>query len=609
MLMGVFGLIAGYFISSPFIMLLSDKVHSLLDYDEIIHMRQSAVVSLTEVFEPRFWPWSLTFSLLTATVFVFLGLIIKTRKSLDESDQLMRSYFEAGLVGMCITSPDMRLVQVNDTFCRMMGYTRQELLKTGLREITHPDDLEQTEYNFQQAVSGKVDGYNLEKRYLKKNGDTIHIILSVKVVRDAEGRFINSVSFVLDINDRKQNEARQKELELQLFRAQKMEAIGQLTGGIAHEFNNILTSILGFTTLAIRLCQRSTDDKLHDYLAGIKHGGERARTMIEQMMIYSRSMPAEHSRQLLAPMVDNVIKLVRPSMSGGIEIQWQPPAVSIAANIDPAQIEQTLLDMLINARDAMEGNGVISIILDTAEINGKECSSCHEIVAGRFAAITITDSGAGISKENLPHIFDPYFTTKEAGSGTGMGLSMAHGILHKCNGHVLLKTAVNQGTSFTLLFPYQVQDTLPGVRQEQEIAPASLPGSSQRQGRIIVIDDDTAVNTHLQHLLVASGYETTCFSDSVLALEYIRQYPDNIDLIITDQGMPGIAGLDLPRDIMLLRPRTKIIMISGYSGDVDARVAREKGIKAFLSKPLDDTLLLEKIDEILAQEPVQDYVI
>lgn len=643
---------------------------------------------------------------------------------LMRNEELLRRYYEVGSVGMAMSSPEKGFFQFNDTFCEIVGHPREKIANLRWRELIHPDDCEHDKAEMNRILNGETDGFTLDKRVIREDGETVYVTTAVKCARKADGSVDYLVTFVQDITERKiaeqalikseerfakvvqstidvvnitrlsdglilftndgftsllgypqsewtgkttlemniwrnsedrirllrdvkngevrgfetevinkagevipvsltaslieidneecmvtwahdlreekRAENERWKLELQLFRSQKMEAIGQLTGGIAHDFNNILASILGYTNLALRRCDRLDEPRLGEYLKEVIHGGERARDLIQQMMMYSRSVPSVATSQSLQPLVENAIKLLRPMFPSNIDIQVQLPVDMPDIMVDPAQFEQTIMNLCINARDAINGSGLIELELYRADLKRLECASCHAILNGDFVVLSVKDSGCGIDEKISPLIFDPFYTTKDVGHGTGMGLSMIHGIMHNSGGHILLDSMPGKGSTFSLLFP--ITKKAPGITTPPTPKQMEAQQPMQKRGHIMIVDDEQSITGYLGELLESMGYRVIVMNSGEKALEKFRESRRSFDLVITDQTMPGITGTELAREILSLSSDTPIILISGYSEMMNEETAMAKGIRAYFTKPLDENSLLDKIDELLSEE-------
>lgn len=394
------------------------------------------------------------------------------------------------------------------------------------------------------------------------------------------------IVLIRDITERKQ-------LKQQLQQAQKMEALGQLTGGIAHDFNNILAAILGYSNLALERCT-SSSDKLPHYLDEIISASERARDLIAKMLTYCRTSSATASVPLnMGVEVENAVAMLSVAIPSGIEVATHIEPRLPSVRIDPIEVQQVLINLAVNSRDAIGEQGRIDITLARTKINNKVCAICRTIVEGDYVVLEVKDSGDGIPADIQQRIFDPFFSTKEVGKGSGLGLSMVQGVVTKNNGHILIETSPGQGTTFRLLFPFTEEDTaaLP-VPSVNPVAPLTKPW------RIWVVEDQTSLASYYPELLQQHGYVVTAFTDSIDAKYAFQCDPDSVDLVLTDQTMPYLSGADLACAILAVKPDLPIILITAYSEKIDADETMRMGIRCYLNKPVDDKKLLE----ILAKE-------
>ncbi len=387
-----------------------------------------------------------------------------------------------------------------------------------------------------------------------------------------------------DITEEEIQKNRQKALEKQLFNSQKMEAIGILTAGIAHDFNNILTSILGYAELGLRF--GTMDDNTHSYLETIEQGGKRGKDLIEKMLAYSRNSTSATSLQEPLQLIEKAVNLVMPALREKVPVNINREENIPKINLDPVEFEQVIINLCLNARDAMEGHGTIEIAFNCRTLN-RECHSCHENIFGTFLDITLKDSGHGIPEKVISKIFDPFYTTKKEGEGTGLGLSMVHGIIHNTGGHIYIDSSPEKGTMFHLLFP------IPSQAEIQSAIQANAPE------QIMVVDDDVMVGSYLREILLRNGFEPVYFSKSSDALAHFQTHQENISLVITDQVMPGLTGIELSEEILMLDPSMPIIILTGYSKDLTEQKAKDKGIREFFGKPIDKEKLLASIRQLI----------
>lgn len=407
--------------------------------------------------------------------------------------------------------------------------------------------------------------------------------------------------------------AERLQLQRQLQQAQKMEAIGQLTGGIAHDFNNILASILGFTGLALERHVRDEDVELREYLGEVYHAGERARDLITQMLAFSRGGSNESQRVVLQPLVKEAVKMLRATLPSTIKLSTEFDKDVPAVVLDPVQLHQVVMNLCINARDATGGKGHIDIrvrhIRDIgrgeqpaqtdASILGVHdtCNSCHaDITAGEYVELSVHDTGTGMNKDQLSRIFQPFFTTKEVGKGSGMGLSMAHGIVHQHGGHILVDSVPGVGTTFRVLFP--AADSMP--TQDQ-----GIEGTTKRiteklhSAHILIVDDEISVGRFMGDLFESRGYRVMVMSDAQAALDLFTDNPNAFDLVVTDQTMPELTGVELTQKLLDLRSELPVILCTGHSEQVDEARARELGVRGYLTKPMEANVLLGLAQELL----------
>jgi signal transduction histidine kinase/CheY-like chemotaxis protein len=395
-----------------------------------------------------------------------------------------------------------------------------------------------------------------------------------------------------------QNEEKEKRAA-ELLQAQKMESIGHLTGGIAHDFNNMLGAILGYAemlTMAgpdkVPLCER--DQK---YIRQIQSAGNRAQQLIAQMLMFSRADieldTGNTTITLLQPLIKEVLGLLRATIPSTIEINNHNNDDSLQVNIQPIHLHQILMNLTINAWQAMGEYG--SIEVNTArETSSGVCTSCHQSYSGDYVNLSVSNSGGGISPHVVDKMFDPFFTTKGPTEGSGMGLSVVHGIVHGQGGHILVQSSAEHGTTFNILLPsVSSQQTPPEIANTTSIG--NIKGL-----RIMVVDDESTLAAMLQDYLTTYGAEVTVFTDPVLAWEAFLQIGDIIDLVITDETMPRISGMLLAEKLLALKPSLPIVLCTGYSEQATAESAAKIGIAGFFHKPVRMNELLVKI-QLLCQ--------
>ncbi|MGQ0525289.1 MAG: PAS domain S-box protein [Betaproteobacteria bacterium] len=507
-----------------------------------------------------------------------------SEEALRASEEHYRAIFNASADGLLLRDADFRAVDVNPAFLALTGYAREEVI--GARHvITMPvQDIEHARELQRRAIAGEK--VHIEGRGLRKDGTHYDCEVDLAAMQ-YQGR-PHVLGIVRDISARKQAEARREQLEAQLRQAQKMEAIGQLTGGIAHDFNNLLTSIMGYVVLATERESGHGDAKLAKYLEQAHLSCVRARDLIQQMLTFSRGQRGEPRPLSLPPFVKESVKLLRSSLPATIEIETDLGREIPAVLLDPVQLDQILLNLCINARDAMGGIGTIRVAARPLRANELVCASCRQIVTGKFVELSVADSGPGIAPAVVDRMFEPFYTTKEVGKGSGMGLATVHGIVHEHGGHVTVDTAPGSGATFGVLFrPLQAEGADPLAPSETQRTP---PRQSLR-GHVMVVDDEDAVAEFMRDLLESWGLEVTSLTSATEAKQLFERDPSRFDLVITDQTMPRLTGMDLAREMLAQRADLPVILYSGFGEGIAQAQTLAAGIRALVNKPVDPQAL------------------
>ena len=399
-----------------------------------------------------------------------------------------------------------------------------------------------------------------------------------------------------EITERKQAEEERKKLQEQLLQSQKMEAIGSLAGGIAHEFNNILGTIIGNTELAINDVPESNPAR--ECLEEIQSASLRAKDVVRQILGFARKSVFQLVSLQISPIISETLELIRASIPMTIEIRRNLSCKSDTVMADPTQISQVLMNLCINAKDAMqEKGGVLEVKLENTSIDEKSAIRYEGLGPGNYVKMTVRDTGHGIDPKNIDRIFDPYFTTTSLAEGPGMGLAVVHGIVKHHKGAIMVESELGKGTVFEVLFP------LTEAEEEQKTEKSeALPAGAER---ILFVDDEKALVKMAKRMLEMQGYQVEAKSDSVEALELFRSKPDRFDLIITDMTMPKMTGDKLAKEILSIRPDMPIILCSGFSEKIDAEKAKELGIRKYIEKPLNMSDFVVALRKVLDAESVR----
>ncbi len=518
----------------------------------------------------------------------------EAEQALRESERRFKAVLDNSPTMIYVKDLQGRYLFANATFARVFGVAAEavrgrrdeEILLAPVAGILQENDA---------RILNAEGPLETEEVLPVAGGDRTYLAIRFRLT-DGEGRCYAIGNIATDITQRIHMERERQQLERRLQQAQKMEAIGQLTGGIAHDFNNILASVLGYATLLYNHLGDPSGRQGH-YLQEIIKAGERARDLVKQMLDFSRSGNSRPRPLSLSLVVEHSLKMLRPVLPSTIDMTFDgggddvPPVLA-----DEIQIHQVLTNLCINARDAMHGHGRLSLKVHRARIAEGSCASCHQPVAGEFVELAVQDDGCGMPAEQQAKIFDPFFTTKEVGKGTGMGLSVVHGIVHHHGGHLLLDSAPGRGSTFRILLP-------PCTMEAPDAAPQPVDAHPQvaTPARILVVDDEIAVGRFLEALLQEQGYEVAVSHDPREALAHFESDPGAVDLVITDQTMPGMSGEQLAACMRRHRPRLPVILCTGFSETLDEAAARRAGIDAFLYKPIDVERLLARVAELLEQ--------
>jgi PAS domain S-box-containing protein len=519
-------------------------------------------------------------------------------EALRKSEDRLRAVVATALD--CIIGMDAagRVIEFNPAAEQCFGYRREEALGQSLAELIIP---ERYRAAHRQGLDrhlttgqGPYLGQQIELSARRADGSEFPAELAISVAQGPEGPIY--IGYLRDISARRQAEAERARLEQQLRQAQKMEAIGQLTGGIAHDFNNILTSVMGYIGMGKDKAEQLGEAKLARYLERAHQSSQRARELIQQMLTFSRGQRGEPRPLALGPLIREAVKWLGVSLPSSIELQADlapnlPPAL-----LDPVPMEQVIMNLCINARDAMAERGVIRLGLSLVDHHQALCASCRKTVSGRFIELAVGDTGPGIAPEVLERMFEPFYSTKEVGKGSGMGLAVVHGIVHEYGGHVLVRTAPGQGALFRVLFP---------PLSREEVADAAGPSSGESagcprlQGRVLVVDDEPAVGEFMQDLLEEWGLTVTVFDDSLAGRDSFMRNPQAFDLAVLDHTMPRLTGLELARDLLQHRPELPVILYTGHREALGDSQVRAAGIRALVRKPVDVAELHALLETLL----------
>jgi PAS domain S-box-containing protein len=517
----------------------------------------------------------------------------RASQALHESESRFRAIFEQAAIGMADSSLEARFIRVNQRFCEIMGYSREELLGLTFREITHPDDLARDEQRVAQLLRGELSSFTVEKRYLRKDGGVVWANLLLSLLRSPSGDPLHFVAVVEDITGQKRAEEERRNLERQLLQAQKMESVGRLAGGVAHDFNNHLAVINGYC--AMLLDAMGPDNPLREQVDEILLAGNRAAALTQQLLAFSRKQVAAPRVISLNDVVAEAGKMLSRLIGDDIEIvaHFDPGLGSVVA--DPSQMNQVLMNMAINARDAMPGGGRIIIETSNTDLDEGYAAQHAGVAAGPYVLLSITDTGVGMTQDIAQHIFEPFFTTKDMGVGTGLGLSTVYGIVKQAGGWIWVYSEPGKGSTFKVYLPRA--GGAPGPLPAPVSAAETLRGTET----VLVVEDQPEVRRLTLAVLRSRGYRLLEAANGSEALSLCEGYSGPIHLLITDVVMPGMAGRELATRLLALRPSLKTLYTSGYTANAIAHEGVLDPGVAYLPKPFSPAQLAAKVREVLLE--------
>jgi PAS domain S-box-containing protein len=521
-----------------------------------------------------------------------LGRVTERTRAADEavreSDARFRAIFERAAVGIVITDLAGRVTASNSTFHDMLDYDDEELSGMAGTDLVHPEDAPATAALARELAAGTRDHYRTERRYVRLDGEVVWGRVAGSVLRGADGRPQFEVAMVENITD-------QKLLEEQLRQSQKMEAVGLLAGGVAHDFNNLLTVISGSTELL--LGDAAGLDPSRGRLQAIRTAADQAAALTRQLLAFSRKQVLQPKVLDLNIAVAETESMLRRLIGEHIELTTALDPELGVVRADPGQIGQVILNLAVNARDAMATGGRLTI--ETANLDLDEVEARHRLALepGRYVTISVTDTGHGMDEATQARIFEPFFTTKEQGRGTGLGLATVYGILAQSGGGIDVASAPGAGTTFTVCLPRLDE----GAAEHEQ--PARVPRPARGSETILLVEDETAVRTLFVDVLEAEGYSVLAADDVEDALRLGDAHGGPIDLVLTDVVMPGMNGPELAGRLLGARPALKVVFMSGYTDDAVARNGVLEPGAMFLQKPFSIDVLLRTVREVLDAAP------
>jgi PAS domain S-box-containing protein len=519
-----------------------------------------------------------------------LDHISQRSRELKNSEQRFRGLVNQAVDSFFLHDLDGNIIDVNQRACDTLGYDRNELLALTVEDIDKAADnrVYREKYWASMRPNSPV---SLESIYMRKDGTTLPVEIREGLMELEDRKVI--LALVRDMTEKRESDKEKHRLEHQLQQAQKMESIGTLAAGIAHDFNNILSPIYGYVELAQMKVEK--DSIVMNYLGEVNNAAHRAGELVKQILTFSRQDTEKFSPVEVHVIIKEALKLLRATIPTTIEIKQEIDTKSGYVLANPTQVHQVLMNLCTNAYHAMrETGGKLGVSLSRISITPDDALRNINLRPGNYLLLEVSDTGTGMDKDTIARIFEPYFTTKAQGEGTGMGLSVVHGIIQSHGGDITVYSEVGKGSIFHVYLP-ALETEVDG----EDALPEGPPPKGME--RILLVDDEQSVLKVEKEILENLGYSLVTFTSPEEALEHFREQPEAYDLVITDMTMPGITGDKLAREILALRPDIPIVMCTGFSELINREEAFKIGIRKFVTKPIVISSFARTLREALAK--------
>ncbi len=490
-----------------------------------------------------------------------------------EGAERFRAAFEDAATGIAMVGLDGDFLEVNREFSEIVGLPIAKLLEMKLADIQLADAANATGDAPANLTSPGAEPRRRERRYQRAGGDPRWVIESESVIHDGEARPRYYVVQALDVTERRNAQSALLSAEAQLLQAQKMEALGQLAGGVAHDFNNLLTVIRSYSQMVLETLDPSTAN--HEDLTEVVAAADRAATLTKQLLAFSRKQ-AQHWQSLRVDgIVTEMERMLQRLIGTSAELIVDVASATAQVEGDKGQIEQVIMNLVVNARDAMPNGGRITVMTRDVHLEEATRDTVPSVVfAGDYVLLEVRDTGTGMDAATIAHIFEPFFTTKAAGYGTGLGLSTVYGIVQQCGGRLVVSSVPGEGSRFSVYLPHRIDDVLAGDGGEAR----AVEGGSET---VLVIEDDESVRTLTRHVLVRLGYAVLAARDASEALRIARAFDAGIDLLLCDVHLPGASGYRAAAQIRESYPAAKVLFMSGHMDVSIPEAERSPMVEAF----------------------------
>jgi two-component system, cell cycle sensor histidine kinase and response regulator CckA len=510
-------------------------------------------------------------------------------EALRESESRFRTLIDQAPIAIIVSRDGIGLY-ANKKLLEIFGLQSvEESAGRPILEGLAPQSREESEDRSRRRTIGLPVPGEFETIGLRMDGSQFPVHVTVAQVRLSDG--MANIAFVTDITERKHDEEEKTKLQNQLIQAQKMESVGRLAGGVAHDFNNMLGVILGHTEIALE--QVDPTHSLHESLTEIQKAAERSAHLTRQLLSFARKQAAAPRVLDLNKTVEGMLAMLERLIGEDVRLVWQPQADLWTVTVDPSQVDQMLANLCVNARDAINGVGTITIETENSAIDEAYCADHPGSMPGEYVRLVVRDDGGGMNQQTLAHLFEPFFTTKEVGKGTGLGLAMVYGIMKQNDGFIDVESEPGQGATFSIYLPRHI-----GSAEQPPKKGAAAPASNRRE-IILVVEDEPSNLKLIERMLERQGYVVLAAGTPGEAIRVAREHAGKIHLLVTDVIMPEMNGRDLARKLLSLDPRLKCLFMSGYTADVIAqRGVLDEGV-SFIQKPFSIKDLSDKIRETL----------
>ncbi|HUS11553.1 MAG TPA: response regulator [Pyrinomonadaceae bacterium] len=514
---------------------------------------------------------------------------LRAEEALQRSEELYRLIAENTSDLICMLDAKANFLYVSPSYKEVLGYSIGDLLGQSVFSLVHPDEREMAQERFGKSFDGGHPE-NLEWRFQHKDGSWKVFDAVENWIYDDQGKPQRAVIVSRDLTERKRAEEALRNSEDQLRQAQKLEAVGQLAGGVAHDFNNILTVITGYSDILIR--KTAEGDPNRSKIEEIKRAAERASSLTRQLLAFSRKQVLQPKLFNLNSLVADMGNMLRRLIGEDIELTAVLTDEATEIDADPGQLEQVLMNLVVNARDAMPNGGKITIETSMVEIDRPYAETHVAVQPGPYVMLAVSDNGSGIDAETREHIFDPFYTTKEQGKGTGLGLSTVYGIVKQSGGNIWVYSEPERGTVFKIYLP-----RAKSLEMTESSAPVRIPPRGRET--ILLVEDEQMVRELAKEILEDNGYAVMAARNGEEGLRICEEFEGRIDMMITDVVMPHMSGRELAERVVHLRPETKVLYMSGYTDDAIMRHGILDDHMLFLQKPFTADSFVLKIRDAL----------